>query len=412
MTERPTPTRTQHIRAKWLLPITEPPIEDGWIETAAGRIVRLGAGRAPGDATDLGDVAILPGLVNAHTHVELSWLAGRVPPMASMHEWIAAIVRIRRAGVPGGHDTEVAAAREAVASMVASGTVVVGDVSNTLITPGLFYEAGLAGVVFHELIGFSAPDPGGAVREAWARIDDARASLGGVEPPLSFSVVAHAPYSVSPALFQAIAARAERAPLSVHLAESPEEVEFLRSGRGPIRRTLETLGVWTDTWRVPGCDPVQYVTDLGYLRPGTIVAHAVHVTDDGLERLRRARAVVVTCPRSNLWVGAGPPRLAHFYASRVPVAIGTDSLASSPSLNLFDELAEMRRLAPEVSAATLLESATRVGATALGLDRDYGTLAPGKRAALVRVAIPGGVADVEEYLVSGVARSDIAPLRP
>lgn len=407
------PTVSKCLRAKWLLPVDRSPIDGGWVETAAGRIVRVGSGRAPGDAEDLGDVALLPGLVNAHTHVELSWLEGRVPPAASMHEWIKAIVRTRRAGVPGGRDAEIAAARQAVASMVAAGTAVVGDISNTLVTPALFADAGLSGVVFHELLGFNEPDPAGAVREAWARVDEARKTVRAGEPSVSFSVVAHAPYSVSPALFAAIVARAGRAPLTIHLAESPEELEFLRTGQGPIRRTLEMLGVWTDTWPVPNCDPVQYVTDLGYLHPGTLVAHAVHVTDDGLERLRRAKAIVVTCPRSNLWVGAGPPRLAHFYAARVPVAVGTDSLASSPTLSMFDEIAEMRRLAPEVSAAKLLESATRIGAEALGYGRDYGTISPGKRAVLTAVALPvAGASDVEEYLVSGVPAPDITPLRP
>ena len=153
-------------------------------------------------------------------------------------------------------------------------------------------------------------------------------------------------------------------------AESPEEVEFLRTGRGPIRNMLEALGVWTDAWRVPACDPVQYLAEVGYLRPGVMVVHAVHLTDQGLERLRQAGAVVVTCPRSNEWVGAGPPRLSHFYAAGVPVAVGTDSLASTSSLNMFEELSEMRRIAPEVTAASILESATRVGARALGLGRD------------------------------------------
>ena len=112
-------------------------------------------------------------------------------------------------------------------------------------------------------------------------------------------------------------------------------------------------------------------------------------------------------------MGAGPPRLAHFYAARVPVAVGTDSLASSPTLSMFDEIAEMRRLAPEVSAAKLLESATRIGAEALGYGRDYGTISPGKRAVLTAVALPvAGASDVEEYLVSGVPAPDITPLRP
>jgi aminodeoxyfutalosine deaminase len=115
----------------------------------------------------------------------------------------------------------------------------------------------------------------------------------------------------------------------------------------------------------------------------------------------------VTCPRSNVWVGAGLPRLSHFYGCGLPVAIGTDSLASVGSLNMFDELAEARRIAPDVSAAGLLESATRRGAQALGFGSDYGTLAPGKRAELVAVQVPAGVADVEEYLVSGVPASVI-----
>jgi cytosine/adenosine deaminase-related metal-dependent hydrolase len=141
-----------------------------------------------------------------------------------------------------------------------------------------------------------------------------------------------------------------------------------------------------------------------------MAVHAVHLTDLALERLRRVGAVVVTCPRSNEWVGAGPPRLAHFYAAGVPVAVGTDSLASAPSLNMFEELSEMRRIAPEVAAASILESATRVGARALGLGRDYGTIAAGKRAALIGVDVPRGITDVEEYLVGDIPASSIRPV--
>ncbi len=195
----------------------------------------------------------------------------------------------------------------------------------------------------------------------------------------------------------------------MHLAESSEEVEFLRTGLGPMRRMLEDLGAWTGAWRAPACDPVRYLADLGYLTPGVLVVHGVHLTDEDLDRLREARAVLVTCPRSNHWVGAGSPRLARFYASGVPVAIGTDSLASAPSLSVFDELAEMRRIAPEVSAAALLDSATQQGALALGFGRDYGTLTAGKRAALVAVQVPAAArdGDVEEYLVSGVPAAAI-----
>lgn len=226
-------------------------------------------------------------------------------------------------------------------------------------------------------------------------------------PPTSFSVVAHAPYSVSPALLTEIVRRRREAPLAIHLGESPEEIEFLRTGRGPIRDTLEELGVWSGEWPVPACDPVEYIHRMGYLQRGLLAVHAVHLTDDALGRLRHAGATVVTCPRSNVWVGVGLPRLSHFYATGVPVAVGTDSLASAPTLNLFDELEEMRRIAPDVAAASLLFSATRQGALALGFGADFGSIEAGKRAALIAVPVPAGVTDVEEYLVSGVPPSAV-----
>jgi len=395
-------------RARWVLPVDRAPIAGGWIETqgtggavnVAGRITRIGSGQPPASAEDLGDVALMPGLVNAHTHLELAWMAGLVPPSGSMEEWIRTLLAVRRAGPSGGVAEVQTAMSRAAEEMRETGTVLVGDISNSLVSPSVLIGAGLGGVVFHEILGFKESDPVGAVRDAWVRVAAQPAGL-------RYSVVAHAPYSVSPALFAEIARRAGDAPLSVHLGESAEEVEFLRTGRGPFREMLETLGVWTDEWRIPACEPVTYMADLGYLVEGALLVHGVHLTDDGLERIRRAKAVLVTCPRSNLWVGAGPPRLPHFFASGAPVAIGTDSLASAPTLNMFDELAEMRRLAPELAAPTLLQSATLRGAVALGFGRDYGTLAVGKRAALVAVDVPPAVRDVEEYLVSGVSAGAI-----
>ncbi len=400
------------IRARWVLPIDRPPIENGWIETAGGRVLAIGRGRPPEAPRDLGAVALLPGLVNAHTHLELSWMANLVPPAASMVEWIRTLLRVRETGPAGGTAAGEAAMRSGAELMRATGTALVGDVANGLATAQVIRDAGLGGVVFHELLGFAARDPAAIVRQAWGRVRIAEALL---QPrardedrdapeaiPIDFSVVAHAPYSVSPGLFREIVHRANEALLTVHLAESPEEIELLSTGRGPLRTLLEDLGLWTGHWQAPRTDPTRYLAELGYLRPGVLVVHGVYLTDDALDRLRRAGAVLVTCPRSNLWVGTGPPRLSHFYASGVPVAIGTDSLASSPSLNMFDELAEMRRIAPDVAAASMLESATRVGAEALGFSADFGTIAPGKRACFVAVDVPDGIHDVEEYLVSGV----------
>lgn len=383
---------------RWLLPIETPPLSPGWIDVDGGLVRRLGQGRPPGPATDLGDTAILPGLVNAHTHLELSWMAGLVPPADTMHEWIAALMHARKASFPGAA-AERRAAHTAAGTMAATGTVLVGDVSNTLMSPPVLSAAGLGGVVFHELLGFAVMDPTGPVDDALQRV--AQASIVAA-PPVHVTIAAHAPYSVSPTLFREIAARAPAGPLTVHVGESDEEIEFLRTGGGPLRQLLERIGAWNAAWHVPRTGPVEYLAHVGYLRPGTLVVHGVHLTDDELERLRQARVTLVTCPRSNLWVGAGMPRLSHFYAAGIPVAIGTDSLASVASLNMFDELAEMRRIAPDVSAAALLDSATRVGAEAFELDDAYGTLAAGKASALVAVDVPAHVVDVEEYLVNGV----------
>ena len=393
------------LRARWLLPIDRSPIENGWVEVASDRIVRIGAGRAPLPPDDLGDVALLPGLVNAHTHLELSWLRGRIPPAGSMLEWIRALIAVRAGGPEGGEDAKVEATRCALREMRDTGTVLAGDVTNSLTTPVRLRESQMAGVVFHELLGFNATGPMAQVRDAWRRVDETKKNVHHAD--LSYSVVAHAPYSVSPGLFSEIARQRRNAPLAVHLGESAEEVEFLRSGRGPFRELLESLDVWSDEWRAPECDPVEYLARVGYLRTGLVAVHGVHLTDDALLALRNAGATIVTCPRSNEWVGAGLPRLSHFYGCGLPVAIGTDSLASTSTLSMFDELAALRRIAPDVSAAGLLESATRRGAHALGYGEDFGTLAPGKRAALVTVQVPAGVADVEEYLVSGVPASSI-----
>src|SRR5262249_35094253 len=139
--------------------------------------------------------------------------------------------------------------------------------------------------------------------------------------------------------------------------------------------------------------------------------HGVQFDRADLGRLSSLGVTVVTCPRSNHYVGVGAPPIASFYEMHVPVAFGTDSLASVEDLNLFSELAEARRLAPDVPARALLESATSVGATALGAGKEFGTIEQGKTARLIAVRLPAGVADVEEYLVTGVEPSAVTWLR-
>jgi cytosine/adenosine deaminase-related metal-dependent hydrolase len=219
--------------------------------------------------------------------------------------------------------------------------------------------------------------------------------------------VPHAPYSVSPALMQAIKRAAGERPFSMHLGESAQEVEFLREGTGEWRALLESLGVWNPAWTPPRCGPVEYLQRLGLVDRHLLAVHGVQFTDGDLASLASVGATVVACPRSNRWTGAGRPPIDRFYASGARVAIGTDSLASVEDLNLFAELAAVRALAPAVPAGALLRSATVSGAEALGFADDLGSIAPGKRAQLIAVRLPGHVADVEEYLVGGIDPSDV-----
>ena len=407
------PDRT-YLTARWILPIDRPPLDGGWVAVANHRIVDFGRGRAPGAARDLGDAAILPGLVNAHTHLELSWMEGHVAPAASFTEWLRTLVLDRRAAPPAGDAERAEAVRRAAAEVRESGTVLVGDVSNRFETVAALRERGLSGVVFHELVGYNTADPAATVREAWDRVDQSLGTGAGLRvtdaADVRGCVVAHSTYSVLPNLFPEIVRRHREGPLSIHVAESADEVEFLRTGRGPFRAFVEEIGAWNNTWIPPECAPVDYLSRVGYLRPGMLAVHAVQLGDDQLQKLRRADAVIVTCPRSNVWVGAGLPNVSRFYASGVPVAIGTDSLASVGTLSMFDELAELRRIAPDVAAGSLLESATRIGAEALGFGDVFGTIAAGRRAAFAVVAVPSGSVDVEEYLVSGVPRSAVQAL--
>jgi aminodeoxyfutalosine deaminase len=398
------------IRAAWVCPIASPPIANGWVAMDGGRLVAVGGPDTPMPAAvehvrDLGHVVVLPGLVNAHTHLELSWLRDRVPPATSFIAWLTGMFTVRGGSFERPDDPRVVdAARIAAREAREAGTIAVGDISNSLASVTPIADEGLSGIVFHELLGFD--DVAGAAIERTRSAREAVPPRDGVR----VSIAPHAPYSVSSELFQAIRrlVDVDRGVTSIHVGESPEEIEFMARGSGPWQAVLRRLGVWREDWTPPGTGPVEYLDAIGMLTPGTIVVHGTQLSDESLTTLAERRCTLVTCPRSNQWVGVGVPPVERFYRAGVAVAVGTDSLASVGDLNLFAELKEMRWLAPQVPAARLLQSATIVGARALQLDADLGTIEAGKRAALIGVALPAhDIADVEEYLLSGIDPSQV-----
>lgn len=395
-------------RTAWLLPISQPPIRDAWLQTDQGRIVAFGHSRpgdfTPADEIDLGDVAVLPGLVNAHTHLELSWMRDRIPETDDFPGWIRSVIALSRSP----HSNTVTIARAlagAIDELRRFGTAVVGDIANGMESSGALAGQGIPAVVFHELIGFRAADAIRVINETMEQVQHL--------PPSSLvrhTLAPHSPYAVSPALFSAIRSTLQLTPLartSLHLGESTAELEFLEAGTGPWRRLLEELGTWDAGWEVPRCTPIAYAERLGFLNERSLIVHGVTFGAADLARVAETGATLVTCPRGNVRTGAGSPPIDEFFEAGVRVAVGTDSLASVPDLNLFAEIAEMRRLAPAVPARALLEAATINGAWALGLDAGFGTIEAGKSDRLIAVSLGGPVNGIEEHLVSGIDAAQI-----
>ena len=380
--------------AKHLLPVASSPIQNGAIVVHDGRIVAVGRRKdvvrshGASEVRDLGDAVVLPGLVNAHTHVELSWMNGEPPAGGTFMTWLADLVARRR----GADETAArAAAGKAIESMLARGTVAVGDVANESWAAPLLARSTLRGLAFHEVLGFRAADAEVVLDAAAARLEtiDGDPQVAAARDRFTTVLTPHAAHTTSGPLLKALGGRAAASgePLSIHVAESEEEMQLLRDGTGPFREFLTEVGAWDPSWKAPGLTPVAYLDRLGVLSPRTLAVHCVHLDHQDLTRLQARGVTVVTCPRSNRRLGVGLAPIPKLLASGIPIALGTDSLASSPDVDVFTELAALREEHPGLAPAAALRIATLNGASALGLARDLGTIEAGKLAALAVVGL-------------------------
>jgi cytosine/adenosine deaminase-related metal-dependent hydrolase len=388
------------VSARWVIPIDRPPVSDGAVVVDDDGTVRMVGARAAlrtefsSAPEERADGVLLPGLVNAHCHLELSALAEAVPGGGGFIAWAQRF--LKKAGETP-RDARRLVAREAAAAAAGLGTEAIGDVGNTLDAAPAIGAAGLGGVLFHELLGSREAQTGDALadaaRERAEAADTWPANLGYVRAP-------HAPYSVGPELLRRIfaSAAAEKRATSIHVAEDEEEVALLRDGSGAWPAMLAAMGIDAAT-RAPGKSPVDYLASLGAF-DGPAPPLLVHMVCAGAEDRRIAReagATVVLCPRSNLHIGGRLPDVPALLEDGVPLALGTDSLASTPDLSLWGEMATLAGHFPSVPAVRWLEAATRGGAQALGL-RANGTLSPGRRPGLLDVLVDDLTAPIESLV--------------
>ena len=386
------------LRARHVLPIAGEPIDNGWVRIERGRITSIGRGQPSGPVHDLGDAIILPGLVNAHTHLEFSDLDRPLPAGGGLPVWIERVVAMRRSRAASGTD-EAARLRAAVASgleeSAAAGVTAIGEIATA--THPLAGNAGPLVRVFRETLGLS-PAARDAARSSLQRDLD-RMNLEGTCTGIS----PHAPYSVAEPLGRQVVGEAvrRRLPVMMHLAESRDETELLATGGGAFRALLEQLGAWQPD-APPRLLPVADWITLLARAPRGVVVHGTFLPEDqaALSRLarHRDRLCVVVCPRTTLALSGRLPPVDVFQAAGIRVAIGTDSRASNPDLSV---LAECRALVEGgvVSPREALTMATQHGAWALGFERRCGMLAPGRFADLVILRPSSRHADPSEAVL-------------
>ena len=322
---------------------------------------------------------LLPAFVNAHLHLELSHLAGEVPGGAGLPAWIATFVRTRARL----RDRDPRPAMQVAArSLVRAGVAAVADISNTLASLEPLGAEGIAGTVFHEVFGLTR-----ASFEA-AKADLSVVTRAAAPPPpgIAMWLSPHALYSTwHPLLVELLHA----GPGSLHLAEDPAERTFVSEARGGFADLVKRMGTRAEDVVPRARSPVALVAP--HLRPHHLAVHCVDLDDEDVALLKASGATVVLCPRSNAYIGCGTPRLDALLAAGVPLAIGTDSLASAPSLSPLADAAALRRAFRGVPASRivpLLWNGPAVGAPHVG------ALVPGRAPGVL--AVPAGSTLVDE----------------
>jgi aminodeoxyfutalosine deaminase len=372
-------------RARTLVPIDAPTIHDAGMLVDAGVVRRVGSFdqlKPLGDTAvfDLGDVLVLPGFLNAHTHLQLSLIDRATMPEGRFIDWLLGISAQMKPHADRIeehlHDAVVAGAKQCLRF----GVTCVGDISwQTAIARRSLASTPLRAVSFGEALGLAASRP---------RFEAALSSATSIEfagDRLSVGIAPHAPYTVDRAGFMQAVEMASRLniPITTHLAEHPDEEQFLRSHRGMFREAWDALGLWAEGVDRFAGSPVEFAKAVGLLDAGGLLAHVNYLSDADLSLLAASRASVVFCPRTHAYFKHAPHRWRDMIHAGMNVCVGTDSCASSGDLNIVEDLRLLKRQSPDVSADRLFELITTRAARGLSLQHERGSIAAGMAADFV-----------------------------
>ena len=386
--------------ARWVLPVSSAPIEHGAVAVDGPLIVAVGSGaeiasRFPDARIEsFGESAILPGLINAHTHLELTALRGYLEN--EEHDFFAWLRKLTLARLERMTPDDIrVSATWGACEAVRSGITCVGDASDSAaMSMFALQDVGLRGVVFQESFG---PDPR-LVEENFGKLTATIAELRELENQLvRVGVSPHAPYTVCRPQLELIAefATAERLPLMMHAAESEGEELLLREGAGIFAAGLAKRGI---EWTPPRVSTIQYLKQVGILACQPLLAHCIRVDDEDIETLKATGAKVAHCPKSNAKLRHGRAPLAKFVEAGVTVGLGSDSVASNNTCDIIEEarfasligrFASSDLKNPLLLASRMVAAATTGGARCLGFKEGIGVLSEGAKADLIVVGLTG-----------------------
>ena len=347
------------LRAKWVLPVSAPPIENGVVEVSGDTITAIGQLRGP--QQDLGDVVLLPGLINAHCHFDYTHFQDQIPYRDSFTDWLRAVIARKAQCTSTDFAKGISAGMERAWR---TGTTTVVN-----------FES------FPELI---APLPSSPLRVVWCPelIDIARPQA---VPTLGEGIAPHAPYTASADLYRRCAQSGRI--VSTHVAESIEEDEMFRHGQGRLYAAMRDRG--RDMSDCGRGSPVELLQDYGVLGRNCLAVHANCLTADDVRRLATTGTSVVHCPKAHRYFRRGTPPLPELQQAGVNVCLGTDSLASNDTLDMFAEMRELARVFPDWLPARIVALTTVNAAAALNQSARLGRLAVGAAADLVGVPVNG-----------------------